>query len=109
MVYPGPSNPVHIPPGSIDFAEASRNFRLIPQEVPREEESLLHTSALDRLRWNLLAPPSTVQIIDSDEDREPMWRLMLVDLKHPLADEAVTEVPRSRMCVAFDMVEAREC
>ncbi|KAI4702814.1 hypothetical protein J4E89_010151 [Alternaria sp. Ai002NY15] len=104
-----PTNTVHMAPGSIDFAEASRNFRLTPEEVPREEESLLHTSALDRLRWNLLAPPSTVLIIDSNEEGEPSWRPMLVDPKHPLSDEAVTEVPRSRMCVAFDMVEAWEC
>ncbi|KAI4611876.1 uncharacterized protein J4E87_010378 [Alternaria ethzedia] len=104
-----PTNGIHIAPGSIDFAEASRNFRLFPEEVPREEEGLLHTSALDRLRWNLLAPPSTVLIIDSNEEGEPSWRPMLVDPKHPLADEAVTEVPRSRMCVAFDMVEAWEC
>ncbi|KAI4618778.1 hypothetical protein J4E80_005382 [Alternaria sp. BMP 0032] len=104
-----PTNTVHMAPGSIDFAEASRNFRLLPEEVPREEESLLHTSALDRLRWNLLAPPSTVLIIDSNKEGEPSWRLMLVDPKHPLANKAVTEVPRSRMCVASDMVEAWEC
>ncbi|KAH6848488.1 hypothetical protein BKA58DRAFT_285389, partial [Alternaria rosae] len=80
-----------------------------PQEVPHEETSLLCKKALDRLRWDLLAPPSTVQVIDVNEEGEPIWRSILVDPKHPLADEAVTEVPRSRMRIVFGMLEGWEC
>lgn len=105
-----PTNRIHIVPGSIDFAEASRNFHLLPQqEVPDKEKNLLRKRALDRLRWDLLAPPSTVQIIDVNEVGKPSWQSMLMNPKHPLADEAVTEVPRSRMCIVFDMIEGWEC
>ncbi|EUC39891.1 hypothetical protein COCMIDRAFT_110253, partial [Bipolaris oryzae ATCC 44560] len=58
----------------------------------------------DRFRWSVLDPPTTAQIVELDDTGSPQWRPLLGPPNHALAEEPVTQPPRCRMLIAFDVV-----
>jgi hypothetical protein len=77
-----------------------------PSTVIRKEEDqdVFLYDITDRLKWSLLDPPSSIEVLDLNEKGSPRWSHLLKDPKHTLAEEAITNPPRSRMLVVLDMV-----
>jgi hypothetical protein len=73
--------------------------------MPEPSETVFLHHLADRLIWSLLQAPSTVQVLDMDENNDPHWFPLLTEPHHPVAVEPITEPPRSRMLVVLDLVE----
>ncbi|CAG5137437.1 uncharacterized protein ALTATR162_LOCUS107 [Alternaria atra] len=72
--------------------------------IPEGDEGLFAEELTDRLRWSVLDPATTAQIVELDNTGTPQWRPLLGAPNHALAEEPVTQPPRSRMLIAFDVV-----
>jgi len=113
MATSNPFNVAHIETGTgtealVDVS-MDHSHPLPQQDDVEKKKSLIREEILGRLRWNVLAPPSTVEVVDFDTTGELCWRPLLLDPKHPLAHEAVTELPQSRMAVVLAMIEYWDC
>ena len=94
-----------------DAADASRSSAVTSplQRTPKEDDVSLRTEALDRLRWNVLASPSTVEVVDLNEAGELCWKPLFTNPRHPLAEEPVTARPTFDIRVVFLMIHYWKC
>ncbi|KAI4941483.1 hypothetical protein J4E86_010516 [Alternaria arbusti] len=101
------SNEIRIEPGAEVLADVSMNnsHPVSQHDNLGKRKPFVRVESLDRLKWNVLASPSTIEAVDFDESGEVCWRPLLLDPKHPLADEAVTKLPIPRMGVKLVMIE----
>lgn len=72
--------------------------------VAAEDEGLFVDEITDRLKWQMLDPPDTAEILDLDGNGGPQWRPLLATPNHPFARKSVTEPPRSRILLALEIV-----
>jgi hypothetical protein len=62
----------------------------------------------DRLKWSVLDAPSTVQVLDMDENNEPQYIPLFGSPPHALAALPITSPARSCMLVFNALVECSE-
>jgi hypothetical protein len=76
--------------------------------MPLPSEPVFLDHLADRLIWSLLEAPSTIQVLDMDENNEPQWFTLLAEPHHTVAMQPITDPPRSRMLVILEGVEYAE-
>lgn len=88
-----------------EFFAPPPDYQRPPENAISEgEEGLFAEELTDRLRWSVLDPPTTALVLDLDNTGTPQWQPLLGAPHHALAKEPVTQPPRSRMVIAFDLV-----
>jgi hypothetical protein len=76
--------------------------------MPSPSDPVFQERLTDRLKWSLLASPSTIQVLDMDANSEPQWYPLLAEPHHRVAMQPITDTQRSRMLVILDFVEYAE-
>lgn len=79
------------------------------QRIPKEDDASLKIEALNRLKWNVLASPSTAEVVDLNKAGELCWQPLLTDPKHPLAEEPVTSPSTSHIHIELAQIYYWEC
>jgi hypothetical protein len=74
-----------------------------------EDDASLRIEALNRLKWNVLASPSTVEVVDLNKAGELCWKPLSTDPKHPLAEEPVTSSSTSHIHIELAQIYYWEC
>jgi hypothetical protein len=72
-----------------------------PPYRPRKDVN----KVFERLKWSVLDPPSQAEIFLLDSEGKPQWMPLLTD---PVADEAATILPQSRLRIVIQPLDSWE-